>query len=153
MTTKSRGWFVTAALAPWGRPLALPLYAILLSSLVAAPLHARPRAFHRATDSNYISALAAANHFLHAWQNQDRETGIAMLTDTIKHQTSEDRLQSFFSSGSEAAYEIARGKRMKTGRYVFPITLFDPRTTPRPRCSRIVIIRAGKDDWAVDQLP
>ena len=45
------------------------------------------------------SALAAANRFLQAWQNQDRETGLLMLTDDAKQASSEDRLEAFFSSG------------------------------------------------------
>ena len=31
------------------------------------------------SDPAYSSALAAANRFLHAWQNEDHESGIVML--------------------------------------------------------------------------
>ena len=78
----------------------------------------------RRSDRGYISALAAANRFLQAWQNQDHETGLLMLTDDAKQHSSEERMEAFFSSGADAAYEIARGKKMKAGRYAFPVTLF-----------------------------
>src|SRR5207253_6933488 len=76
----------------------------------------------------YISALAAANRFLQAWQNQDHETGLLMLTDDAKQHSSEEHMEMFFSSSSsggiDGAYEIARGKKIKAGRYVFPVRLF-----------------------------
>jgi hypothetical protein len=109
------------------------------------------------SDPAYTSALAAANHFLQAWQNRDQETGLFMLTDVAKHHSSEDDLQSFFSSGSDAAYEIARGKKLKAGRYSFPITLFalhfSAVKSSRPQRSEIIVVRAGKDEWAIDKLP
>ncbi len=109
------------------------------------------------SDPGYVSALAAANRFLQAWQNQDHETGLLMLTDDAKQHSSEDRMEAFFSSGTDAAYEIARGKKTKTGHYIFPVTLFPVHsgaTTPEhPQKSEIVVVRAGKDEWAIDRLP
>lgn len=111
------------------------------------------------TDPDYVSALAAANRFLHAWQTQDHETGLIMLTDVAKHQISEDRLLAFFSSGTGAqpAFEINRGKKLKAGRYSFPVVLFDAGSSARkshsPRYSQIIVVRTGKDDWAIDKLP
>ena len=59
--------------------------------------------------------------------------------------------------GHDAAYEIARGKKLKAGRYAFPVTLFhshsDSTKPDRPQRSQIVVVRAGKDEWAIDQLP
>ena len=108
-------------------------------------------------DRGYSSALAAANRFLQAWQNQDRETGLLMLTDAAKQTSSQERMESFFSSGNDAAYEIARGKKLKAGRYAFPVTLFtahsDSSQPGRPQRSQIVVVRAGKDEWAIDKLP
>ncbi len=111
-----------------------------------------------AADSDYVSALAAANRFLYAWQTQDHETGLLMLTDAAKHQTSEDRLQEFFSPGpgTQHAFEISQGKKLKAGRYTFPVALFGIREDQRwihPRFSQIIVIRTGKDDWAIDKLP
>lgn len=80
-----------------------------------------------------------------------------MLTDAAKQSSSADHLEVFFTSGPDAAYEIARGKKLKAGRYAFPITLFPSRAEnikpgSRQR-SEIVVVRAGKDEWAIDKLP
>jgi hypothetical protein len=111
----------------------------------------------RVNDRSYITALSAANRFLQAWQNQDRETGLLMLTDDAKQQSSRDHLEAFFSSGADAAYEIARGKKIKADRYAFPVTLFpfhsSAASPDRPLKSEIVVVRAGKDEWAIDRLP
>jgi hypothetical protein len=106
-------------------------------------------------DRDYVSALATANRFLAAWQAQDQENGLVMLTDAAKEQVSEDRLDEFFSPGVDAAYEISRGKKMDSGRYVFPVTLLEPGTghRARPRVSQMIVVRSGQDDWAVDRLP
>jgi hypothetical protein len=107
-----------------------------------------------ASDGDYVSALAAANHFLHAWQNQDREIGLAMLSDEAKHGSSEEYLQNFFSPGAEAAYEISHGKKIKAGCYLFPIALFGTELkSAHAHASEIVVVQTGKDDWAVDKLP
>jgi hypothetical protein len=105
------------------------------------------------TDSSYSSALAAANRFLHAWQTQDHEAGILMLTDAARQQSSSGRLQEFFSPGSNAAYEIRRGRRLNGGEYAFPVVLFGTPQNPQPRVRRLLIIHSGKDEWAVNRLP
>jgi len=125
------------------------------SLLFALPVAAKPKP-SAPTDRDYRSALATANRFLHAWQAQDQETGLLMLTDAAKRGTSMDRLQSFFSPGPQAAFEISRGRKLKTGRYAFPITLFAtvPGKGPLPpRLSQLIVTRTSKDDWAVDKLP
>ncbi len=118
---------------------------------------AKPSASN-AADPGYVSALAAANRFLHAWQTQDHETGLLMLTNTARHHTTEDRLQEFFSPGpaTQQAFEISRGRKLKAGRYAFPVALFEIREDQRwihPRFSQIIVIRTGIDDWAIDKLP
>ena len=129
------------------------ILAALLSPSVAAGT--RPlSAISSRKDPAYISALSAANRFLQAWQNQDHETGLLMLTDAAKQHSSVDRLEAFFSCASDAAYEIARGKRLGAGRYVFPVTLFAAKAEPScPRKSEIVVVRAGQNEWAIDRLP
>lgn len=109
-------------------------------------------------EPDYIAGLATANRFLNAWQNQDEEAGLIMLTEAAKRGTSEDHLQAFFvlSPAAQRSYEIARGHRLKPGRYSFSITLLE--SSPghngvRTRYTQIVVIRTGKDDWAVDKLP
>src|SRR5438128_11844786 len=73
---------------------------VLLSCLISSSLFARvsKSSSSRAIDPSYSSALAAANRFLHAWQTQDHEAGIMMLTDAARQQTSPELLQSFFRS-------------------------------------------------------
>jgi hypothetical protein len=73
--------------------------------------------------SDHISALPAANRFLYAWQNQEREDGLVMLTKAAKEQLSEARRQAFFAPGEEDSYEISRGNKLKDGRYGFPLAL------------------------------
>jgi hypothetical protein len=139
-------------------------YLALLSCLLLSVLPAfarrktEPKASHAAAiDSSYVSALATANRFLYAWQAQDQENGLIMLTDAAKQRTSEDRLQSFFSPGAgvQQTYEIGHGKKMASGRYSFPVELFvsKPAGTSHFRYSQIVIVKAGSDDWAIDKLP
>lgn len=132
--------------------LILSLTLLLSASAIVRNKRSDPPA---APDRGYTSALAAANRFLQAWQNQDHETGLLMLTDTAKQRSSEDRLEAFFSSGSGAAYEIARGKKLKAGRYTFPITLFASRSNNKA-CGRQkseIVVVSGQNEWAVDKLP
>jgi hypothetical protein len=115
---------------------------------------ARAKSGARPIDPQYGSALAAANRFLHAWQTQDHETGIMMLTDAAREHASPDQLQKFFSAGPEAAFEIQRGRRIYEGTYSFPAVLFDTSSsTSRAHACRILIVKAGRDDWGVDRLP
>jgi hypothetical protein len=110
-------------------------------------------------DREYVAALAMANRFLYAWQAQDQENAIVMLTNAAKRGTSEDRLQAFFSPGIgvQQSYQISRGKKISSGRYSFPVGLFvsdsnKPTGLPSARYSQIVVVKT-KDDWAVDKLP
>ena len=141
--------------------LAVPLIALSLALQASTISVAKARhsisSPAATSDPGYASALAAANRFLQAWQNQDHETGLLMLTDAAKQNSSEDRLEAFFTSGHDAAYEIARGKKLKAGSYAFPVALFTPvagmSDGVRPQRSQIVVVLAGKDEWAVDKLP
>jgi len=77
-----------------------------------------------------------------------------MLTDAAREHASRDQLQAFFSSGPDAAFEIRRGKRLSTEEYAFPVVLFDiAKDANHPHASKIIIVKAGKEDWAVDRLP
>jgi hypothetical protein len=132
---------------------------VLLLLTIAAPLTARTRAApaRSAVDQEYIAALATANRFLQAWQSQDQETGILLLSDKVKGHTAEEHLQSFFSRADNAqeAYEISGGRKLKAGRYIFSVALFNSRngTWMQRRSSRMIVTRVGKNDWAVDKLP
>ena len=144
-----------------GRHFVFPLIALSLalqaSTVSIAKTKHSPPSLTLTPDPGYASALAAANRFLQAWQNQDHEAGLLMLTDVAKQHSSEDRLEIFFSSGRDAAYEIARGRKLKAGRYAFPVALFASgagiANAARPQKSEIVVVLAGKDEWAVDKLP
>lgn len=104
-------------------------------------------------DPAYAAALAAANRFLHAWQTQDHETGIMMLTDAAREHASRERLQEFFSPGADAAFEIQRGRHVN-GEYVFPVVLFGlSESDAHAHAGSVVITKLGKEDWAVDKLP
>jgi hypothetical protein len=141
---------------------------ILIFSLLCSPALAKKKntplpdpphaAATTATDTNYVSALSAANRFLQAWQTQDHEAGLLLLTDSAKHVTSEDQLEKMLSPGTSTprGYQIARGKKLSTGRYAFPITLLEVTSERKPlrtRNSQIVVVHTGKDDWAIDKLP
>ncbi len=107
------------------------------------------------TDANYIAALATANRFLAAWQSNDQEAGLPLITNHAKHQSTEAGIDELFSGPAIRAFEIAHGRQLSRGRYLFPLVLlesFEPSRTRR-RFTRIVILNTGKNDWAVDKLP
>lgn len=110
-------------------------------------------------DRDYVVALSAADRFLHAWQTDDEEGGILMLTDRLKRHSSEDAVrQFFFVDPARASYEIGRGRKLSSGRYEFPVVLFQSvsQNGPRwmhPQSSALIIIKSGKSDWAIDKLP
>ena len=128
----------------------------LLFLLCLAPaelVQARTKSASVTVNGDYVFALATANRFLSAWQNQDRENGLVMLTDAAKEGKSEDQLGDFFSPGDGAAYEIGRGRKLTAGRYSFPVTLLEAsRWRVHPRLSQVVVVRSGRD-WAIDRVP
>lgn len=132
---------------------------MLLVAFFLLPLAARTRKPPAAAtvDADYVAALGAANRFLHAWQADDQETAVLMLSDAVRQHTSEDRLNSFFlQSERQQAYEIRRGRKISEGHYRFPVALF---ASPgqhqwiHARSSQIEITRIGKTEWTVDKLP
>jgi hypothetical protein len=131
---------------------------ILSLSMLLTPLAAETRparsADRASLDSGYVSALAAADHFLQAWQAGDTENGLALLTSRAKQDATPEGIERFFSS-APAAYEIGRGKLLKHGRYEFPLVLVSGRKTHRVhrRFCSLVIVNTANNDWAVDKLP
>jgi hypothetical protein len=128
--------------------LALPLSPL---SAKTAPAKTAPGAL----DAGYVPALAAADHFLQAWQSGDTENGIALLTGHAKDVATTDGIDKFFSNSAAAAYEIGRGKLLKRRRFEFPVVLVRVASgnRTRRRFSSIVIVNTGNNDWAVDKLP
>lgn len=109
-----------------------------------------------AFDSDYVPALAAADHFLQAWQSGDAENGLVLLTNRAKESVGADNLEKFFSNSKLSAYEISRGRLLKQGRYEFPVVLVSGSSTKahvRRRFSTVVVVNTGNNDWAVDKLP
>ncbi len=105
-------------------------------------------------EPGYISALAAADHFLHAWQSGDLENGTVLLSSHAKEMATADTVEKFFSNSVPSAYEIGRGKLVKAGRYEFPVVLVTTsKNRARRRFSSILIVDTGGNDWAVDKLP
>ena len=107
-------------------------------------------------DPDYVYALATANHFLHAWQTQDQETAILLLSDRLKQRTSESLLNALLSSNisKPQSFEIGRGKKLAPGRYQFPIALFQAKAKwTRPQTASLVVVKNGYNDWAIDRLP
>jgi hypothetical protein len=132
--------------------ISLLLAVLPTASLSAAARPAPTRS--AATGSDYMRALAAADRFLQAWQGSDIETGMVMLTGHAKNKMSRDELDRLFSSSAPAAYEIARGKFLRRGRYEFPVVLLNAsaRKSQR-RFSNIIVLNTGDNDWAIDKLP
>jgi hypothetical protein len=130
--------------------------ALLLSC--ALPLFSR--ANQAAVDEDYVAALTTASRFLQAWQAQDQENVILMLSDHLRQHTAESSIEEFVSpcSAVNQAYELGRGRKLTPGRYQFPVTLFTLRTANHPRWiqphpSDLVLVKSGKNDWFVDKLP
>jgi hypothetical protein len=133
---------------------------LLCTALMASAAECKSKSATTAADRDYVSALAAANEFLHAWQVQDRAGGVILLTDSAKHRTSEEKIEQLLAPGMGVlqSYEIGQGKKLKSGAYSFPVTLFVIGTGKsakpiRPHSSQIVVSRTGRDDWAIDKLP
>ena len=155
----------------WARPIVLSRTVLQIRRvLVLVFLHLLPgllvpSALAKAktvpvVDSEYVSALGTANDFLHAWQTQDREAGILLLTDRLKESSSHDALQRFFSPTACKAqsFEIGRGRKMGPGRYRFPVSLFQQAAETsgkwmRPQMSSLVVVKRATSDWSIDKLP
>jgi hypothetical protein len=128
--------------------------ALLLCVFLPTPLPAKGHPGPSSIlDGNYNSALAVADHFLQAWQTENQEDGLLLLSDSAKQHISEERLDAFFAHGASVAYEIQRGRILKDGRYTFPVVLFGVASSSHPHFAQIVVAKTGKHEWAVDRLP
>ena len=108
-------------------------------------------------DPDYVLALSAADHFLQAWESRDYEAGVVMLTDVAKQSISESQLDELFGAekSESRGFEVMHGKKLHPGRYQFPVVLFtgSKARNAAPRYSRLVVVREGKNEWVIDQLP
>ena len=137
------------------RVLAVAIAVLIVQFVPRAMARTRPRL--ATFDRDYSSALATADRFLHAWQTQDAESGILLLSDRARQRTEEARVHDFFFAERSGSFEVGRGKKVAVGRYEFPVALFAPdaaRTREsRPKMVSLIVVKVGHDDWAVDQLP
>ncbi len=115
--------------------------------------HSHPAKQENTSDPGYVYALTAANHFLHAWQTGDLESGMVLLGDRVRRSQNADSLEHLFSNATDRAFEIAAG-RGHHGRYSFPVVLVTAGGFHvTRRSSEIILVDAGKNDWVVDKLP
>ena len=129
------------------------LLTIFLTMPLWARSHPHPARQETPSDPGYVLALGAANHFLHAWQTGDVETGMVLLSNGLRHSQNSDTLEEFFSNATNRAFEITRG-RGHQGLYSFPVVLVTIRGDHVARkFSEIILVESGKNDWVVDKLP
>ena len=81
----------------------IPLVCLtLLTAFLAIPAfprtHPHSTKQETPTDAGHAFALAAANHFLHAWQTGDLENGMVLLSDGLRHSQNADQMEDFFSN-------------------------------------------------------
>ena len=103
---------------------------------VASPIGAMSPRWERKSLSSGMAESGQRNRPVDA----DRRCQAAQLRREI---------DAFFSSGVDAAYEIARGKKMKGGRYAFPVTLFlsIPTQSSPTQASAAEIRDCGGSGW------
>jgi hypothetical protein len=133
-----------------GRPLAiscwLPCCLLSLILCVSFLLQAVSAKIPPALDPDYVLALAAADHFLQAWQSGDVENGMALLTSHAKQTVNTDVLEEFFSHHEPSAYELNHGKLLTRGRYEFPVVLVtsaSKNVRSHRRFTSIVVVDTG----------
>jgi len=61
---------------------------------------------------DYVFALATANRFLHAWQTDDLETGMVLLSDRVRHSQDPEKFEQFWNSAPEY---LEKGTRLVNG--------------------------------------
>lgn len=107
-------------------------------------------------DSGYVSALATANRFLQAWQTEDHEAGLLLVSDDAKNRTSEDRFEKFFDPGGnlQRGFQVGQGSKIKAGRYSFPVKLYERSDgQSHVRTSQLLVVDSGGKEWVIDRLP
>ena len=116
----------------------------------------RPTKTANTAEAGYASALATADRFLHAWQSEDHEAGLLLVSDDAKSRTSEERFEKFFTPGGplQRSFQVGEGAKLRAGRYSFPVKLYERSAgAPRVRSSQLLVVNSGGDEWVVDRLP
>ena len=107
-------------------------------------------------DAGYLPALATGDRFLQAWQSNDVESGIVLLSGHAKEMATSDGVERFFSDAGPSAYEVEPGKLLKRGHYEFPVVLITTASkniSPRRHFGSVVVVNTRENDWVVDKLP
>ena len=155
VTTNSHSAHETMRLRPI--PRIRFVFLVTTAALVFCPMAmAKKRTIQpKANDASYAAALAVANRFLTAWQNNDQSAAMPLITNHAKQLATEDGIDKLFSGPTDRAFEIPHGKSAPTGRYAFSAVLLQTDTEGHlhRRFANLVIIHTGKNDWAVDKLP
>jgi hypothetical protein len=137
----------------------LILTLVLLSSLSLFSQTANTKSDDNGVD--YVLALSSANQFLTAWQWRRQEDGLKLLSYNLKKKKMENDLRDYLSGLSNphhAAFEIYLGKRLDNRRISFQVQLYfavtnDTIGIDQPKPSSIVMLKNGREQWLVDQLP
>jgi hypothetical protein len=112
-------------------------------------------------DQNYVLALTAADQFLYAWATRNMEDGLALLSPQLKAKYPEEYFRYYISGISDPhhqAFEVGEGKRLPSGGFAFPVTLYEHYTGQKesfahPKPLTIVIIQTAPESWLVNELP
>jgi hypothetical protein len=136
---------------------AIVLLATLTLTVLPPPAwagsHKHPVKTDAPSDPDYVLALAAANHFLHACQIGDIEHGMVQLSDGVRRTQNAQTVEKFFSDAKGQAFEISRGHG-QPGRYSFPVVLVGTQGSLIIRkTTEVVVMEIGKNDWVIDKLP
>jgi len=135
--------------------LLIPFVIALLSNPVAAT---EPSAV-TTTSATYVEALGVENGFLHAWVNRDANTGLTLMSPTLRQppRGNESWLRLYvqgISNPHHQAFELQRGELI-ANRAVFPVTLYElysGESTANSYASSIELVREG-ESWHVSKLP
>ena len=137
----------------WSR-IGLPIQvSVIVLTLTVPVVWARSKARSEGADPAYVSALAAADKFLQAWQARDEEAGVMLLSDRLRQHTNEEVVRRWFAASGEQGFEVSSGKKLGAGRYQFAVELWtaDGRRTHR-RTGMVVLVSAG-GEWLVEKMP
>lgn len=143
----------------------MKIFSCLLGVMIfaASPAPARTATRHSGNliDQDYVLALSAADEFMVAWATRNQDDGLALLSPRLKNKFPEDYFRYYItglSNPHHQAFEVGRGKRLPSGAFSFPVTMYMHYTGQKenispPKPLAIVMIQAGPENWLVDELP
>lgn len=134
---------------------------ILIFAANPAPAQTAKRHAGNLIDQDYVLALSAADQFMYAWATRNQDDGLAMISPRLKNKFPEDYFRYYItglSNPHHQAFEVGRGKRLPSGAFSFPVTMYMHYTGQKeahgpPKPLMIVMIQAGPESWLVDELP